>query len=67
MYEIKDLRDKSSQELQALNLDISKQIYLLRNELKTNRKLDKPHLLKHLKKDRARVLTILSEKIDANS
>jgi large subunit ribosomal protein L29 len=67
MYEIKDLRDKSSEELKALNLDISKQIYLLRNELKINRKLDKPHLLRHLKKDRARVLTILSEKIDANS
>ena len=67
MYEASSLRDKSVQELQALNLDLSKQIYQMKNELKIARKLEKPHMLKHLKKDRARVLTVLSEKAEANS
>lgn len=67
MQEASKLREQSVQELQALSIDLSKEIYRLRNELKIARKLDKPHLLKHLKKDRARVLTVLSEKSEANS
>jgi large subunit ribosomal protein L29 len=66
MNEASKLRDKSVQELEAMSLDLSKQIYQMRNELKVSRKLEKPHLLKHLKKDRARVLTVLSEKTAAN-
>jgi len=67
MQEASKLREQSVQELQALSVDLSKEIYRLRNELKIARKLEKPHLLKHLKKDRARVLTVLSEKSEANS
>lgn len=67
MQEASKLREQSVQELQALSIDLSKEIYRLRNELKIARKLEKPHLLKHLKKDRARVLTVLSEKSEANS
>ncbi|NDD57799.1 MAG: 50S ribosomal protein L29 [Chlamydiae bacterium] len=66
MQDISNLRDKSIEELSLLSVDLSKQIYRMRNELKISRKLDKPHLLKHLKKDRARVLTIISEKTYAN-
>jgi large subunit ribosomal protein L29 len=66
MNEASKLRDKSVQELETMSLDLSKQIYQMRNELKVSRKLEKPHLLKHLKKDRARVLTVLSEKTAAN-
>lgn len=67
MQEASKLREQSVQELQALSVDLSKEMYRLRNELKVLRKLEKPHLLKHLKRDRARVLTVLREKSEANA
>jgi large subunit ribosomal protein L29 len=62
MPKAKELRDQSTEELQALYMDLSKEIFELRNELKTTRKLEKPHLIQFKKRDRARVLTILREK-----
>lgn len=62
MQNANTLREKSKEELMALSVELSKDIYRMRNELKFTRKLEKPHLMKHLKKDRARVLTVLSEK-----
>ncbi|MCX6989787.1 MAG: 50S ribosomal protein L29 [Chlamydiae bacterium] len=67
MQKASKMRESSVDELKALSLDLSKEIYKVRNELKTARKLEKPHLLKHLKKDRARALTVLREKSEANS
>lgn len=62
MPKAKELRDQSKEELEALYADLSKEIFELRNELKTTRKLEKPHLIRLKKKDRARVLTVLQEK-----
>ncbi|QZA58312.1 50S ribosomal protein L29 [Candidatus Rhabdochlamydia porcellionis] len=62
MPKAKELRDQSREELQALYADLSKEIFELRNELKTTRKLEKPHLIRLKKRDKARVLTILQEK-----
>ncbi|MDR2539196.1 MAG: 50S ribosomal protein L29 [Chlamydiales bacterium] len=62
MPKAKELRDQSKEELQALYADLSKEIFELRNELKTTRKSEKPHLIRLKKRDRARVLTILQEK-----
>lgn len=50
MPKAKELRDQSREELQALYADLSKEIFELRNELKTTRKLEKPHLIR-LKKE----------------
>ena len=55
MPKAKELRDQSKEELQALYTDLSKEIFELRNELKTTRKLEKPHLKQKKKRDRARV------------
>jgi ribosomal protein L29 len=55
------LRQKTIEELVDLSKDLSKQIFTLKNELKVNQKLEKPHMMNRLKKDRARVLTVLSE------
>ena len=55
------LRQKTREELVDLSKDLSKQIFTLKNELKVNQKLEKPHMMNRLKKDRARVLTVLSE------
>ncbi|MGC1878344.1 MAG: 50S ribosomal protein L29 [Rhabdochlamydiaceae bacterium] len=58
----KELRDQSPEELKAIYQDLSKELFELRNEIKVNQKNDKSHQLRAKKKDRARVMTILSEK-----
>lgn len=54
--------DDSIEELQVQYRDISKEIFDLNNELRMARKLEKPHLLREKKKNRARVLTALRQK-----
>ena len=49
-------------ELKAQVLELNKEIFQLRNELAVQRKLEKPHLLKEKKKNKARILTILTQK-----
>jgi len=56
------LQEQSKEELEAMKEDMDKDIFALTNELKTNRKLERPHLLREKKKIRARILTILGEK-----
>lgn len=65
MQEASKLRDQTVDELKANLLDLSKEIYRLKNELRMTRKMEKPHLIKSLKRDRARILTVLSEKTAA--
>ena len=55
-------QDQNVQELNALYHELSKDIFGMRNEKAISRKLDKPHLLREKKKDRARVLTFLRQK-----
>lgn len=55
-------KDQSVEELKALYLDLSKEIFELKNEVSVNRKIEKPHLVKEKKRDRARVLTALRQK-----
>lgn len=61
MAKAKELREHSKEELKALYQDLSKELFQLRNEMKVTRKMDKPHLIRSKKKDRARVMTILRE------
>ena len=53
---------QSVAELTAMCRDLEKEIFDLRNELALNRKLEKPHLLKTKRKEKARLLTILTQK-----
>jgi large subunit ribosomal protein L29 len=62
MLKVKELKDQSQEELKAVYQDLSKELFQLRNEMKITRKLEKPHLVRIKKKDRARVMTILREK-----
>ncbi len=59
---MKDLVDSSLSDLQAMNRDLAREVFELRNTLAVQRKLDKPHLLKAKRKQRARVLTLLTKK-----
>lgn len=61
MAKAKELREQSAEDLKALYQDLSKELFELRNEMKVTRKMEKPHLVRTKRKDRARVMTILRE------
>ncbi len=62
MTTAKNYRDQSVEELKAAYLDLSKELFKLKNERTVTRKVEQPHVARLLKKDRARVLTVLREK-----
>ena len=53
-------------ELKIQHDQLCREIYMLRNELRVSRKLDKPHELTEKKKQRARILTALNMKKTKN-
>lgn len=55
-------RDLTVVELKAGLIDLNKEHYNLVNEMRRTKKLEKPHLLRQTRKERARLLTILHEK-----
>ncbi len=58
----KEWKDQSVKELQSHLLDLDREIFQLRNELAMQRKLEKPHLIKEKRKNKARILTLLTQK-----
>jgi len=62
MAKVDPYKDQSVEELNAMYRDLSKEIYDLVNEFKITRKIEKPHLIKAKKRERARVLTFLRQK-----
>jgi large subunit ribosomal protein L29 len=57
-----DLKDQSVKSLQEKVITLNQEIFAMRNELSWNRKLEKPHLLREKRKEKARVLTFLGQK-----
>ena len=57
-----NIADQPIEELVQMAATLEKEIFALRNELAVQRKLEKPHLLKAKRKDRARLLTVLTQK-----
>lgn len=62
MLKMNDLKDQSVDELKAQCRDLSKEIYDMKCELRVARKIEKPHMIREKKRDRARVLTVLRQK-----
>lgn len=58
----KEHKDHSVKEMQAQVHDLNREIFQLRNELATQRKLEKPHLIKEKRKNVARILTSMTQK-----
>lgn len=56
------LRNNSIEELRVMHVDAKKAMFDLINELKSSKKLDKPHLIPAKRKEIARILTVLREK-----
>jgi ribosomal protein L29 len=57
-----ELKDLSISELQEMNQKLAREVFDLRNTLEIQRKLEKPHLLKATRRERARVLGQLTKK-----
>jgi len=62
MIKIEEIRDKSDEQLEFRLSEIDRESYDLTNELKSAYKLEKPHLLRDLKKEKARILTVRTER-----
>jgi len=62
MKKAKDLRDQSEEELEATYQESCKQLFELNNQFKSQKKREKPHEIKHVRKDIARLLTVMTEK-----
>ncbi len=57
----KDQSNQSVAEMESAAASLEKEVFALRNELAMQRKLEKPHLLKAKRHERARLLTILTQ------
>lgn len=62
MTKAQEFRDQSIEELGAKYDELRKELYEMVNIKQSTKKLDKPHLVRAIKKDIARVLTIIGEK-----
>ncbi|MCF7806438.1 MAG: 50S ribosomal protein L29 [Simkaniaceae bacterium] len=62
---MEEIESQTIEALEAMAIDLHKEIFQLRSELKMSRNLEKPHELTQKKRDRARVLTVLNRKIKA--
>ena len=62
MFKAKELRDQSLEELEAHYRDASLKLFGLKNRLRAEKKQDAPHERQHVRKDIARLLTVMTEK-----
>ena len=67
MLDVKELKDQTMEELRILGGDLAKELFELKSELSVARKLPQPHLIKQKRRDRARVLTVLTQKESENN
>lgn len=62
MPKLNEYKDRSVEELKANYQDLSRELFQLKNEIKLTKKVEKPHLIRTKKRERARVLTFLRQK-----
>jgi large subunit ribosomal protein L29 len=62
MRKASEFKDQSVEELRVAYNELSKDIFQLKNEIRMTRKVEKPHLIREKKRERARVLTVLRQK-----
>ena len=62
MKALNKFQDLSVEELKATYMDLSRDLFRLKNELRLLHKVEKPYVIKQKKRDRARVLTALRAK-----
>lgn len=62
MKKAQEFRDQSLEELEAACTDARKELFNLINEMKHTKKVEKPHLVRHKKREIALMLTVINEK-----
>ena len=62
MNKAKDLRDQKLEELEATYQESCRKLFEVNNQFKSEKRREKPHEAKHLRKDIARLLTVINEK-----
>jgi large subunit ribosomal protein L29 len=55
-------QDMSVKEIHSAIEHLDRELFTLRTELATQRKLEKPHLIKEKRRQKARLLTVLTQK-----
>jgi large subunit ribosomal protein L29 len=66
MLKAKELKDMSGEELRAMLVEKRSEHFHLVNKREREKKLDNPHQIHGLKRDIARILTVLRQKELAN-
>lgn len=62
MVKASELRQKSQEELSELSEGMRKELFEVRSEFRMARSVERPHRMKTLRKDLARIKTILTER-----
>lgn len=62
MSKKKEFVSQSVEELKTTYNELSKKVFEMKNEISTTHKIEKAHLLRKAKRDRARVMTLLNKK-----
>lgn len=60
-FKAKDLRNETAEELRERELELRKELYDLRVQVHSGR-IEKPHRIEEIKRDIARLLSVLKEK-----
>lgn len=67
MYKAKELKDQSLDELEATLRDCRKNLWEMNHKFKFQKNKERPHEVKHARKDIARLLTVITEKKRQNN
>ncbi len=62
MNKAQEFRDQSVEELEIATLDLSKEIFDLRNSMRQDSKVSNPNRIKEARREVARIKTIIGEK-----
>ncbi|MFV0339926.1 MAG: 50S ribosomal protein L29 [Parachlamydiaceae bacterium] len=62
MSKAKEFRDQTVEELEALEADKRREYFTLASKREKEKKLDNPQVLRNIRRDVARILTVLNEK-----
>ncbi len=62
MRKVQELREKSDEELIEILNELESELFQIRKTIKSGGQIEKPGRVKHIRKMRARILTILRER-----
>ncbi len=62
MKSLEELREKSNEELIEILLELEEELFRIRRVIASGGQVEKPGRVKHIRRQRARILTILRER-----